>query len=133
MGLDPKIEKTSDSRVFVPEPFKSVLLISADFELAWAWQFTKSDKNPLQKALKEAKKERNNIPVLLNLFEKYKIPVTWLTVGHLFLESCKKNNDKCHENLPRLKKFESEYWNFNTDDWFINDPCSDYKTSPEWY
>lgn len=133
LGHDPKIEITKNLRKYVPLPYKSVLLISADFELAWAWRYTKSAKNPLEKALQEARQERENLPHLVSLFEKYHIPVTWLTVGHLFLESCTTDNTLVHSNLPRLGNFQSEYWNFNGKDWFEHDPISDYISAPEWY
>jgi len=131
--LNPKIKTINNYRKFIPEPYKSVLLISADFELAWAWRFTKSATNPLEKALLKAKLERKNIPLIVKLCEKYNIPITWLTVGHLFLESCERLNGKAHPELPGLGHFENDFWKYNNKDWFEHDPCSDYKVSPEWY
>lgn len=133
LGFDPKIERKNNFRDFIPDPYKSVLLISADFELAWAWRYTKSALNPIEKALKEARQERVNIPLLVNLFEIYHIPITWLTVGHLFLESCNKENGFAHPHLKQLAPFESKFWKFNSKDWFEHDPCSNVKESPEWY
>ena len=133
LGRTPRIESEAEWRNFVPEPYKSVFLLSADFELAWAWRYTKSADNPLEKALIEARQERINIPILIKLFEDYKIPVTWATVGHLFLENCNRNQGIPHEQLPRLNSFESEYWKYNGKDWFEHDPCTDYKAAPEWY
>lgn len=133
LGLNPKILKSIYWRNYVPEHFKAVLLISADFELAWAWRYTKSSTNPLERALSKAKQERMNIPLILDLCEQYNIPITWATVGHLFLESCNKNNGLVHPEIPQLSHFENNFWKFSGKDWFENDPCSDYKNAPEWY
>jgi len=133
LGFDPKIEKSKHFSDFIPKPYQSVLLISADFELAWAWRYTKSSEKPIEKALREARQERENIPLLVNLFEKYQIPITWLTVGHLFLESCKRENGQAHEHIKQLAPFESEYWKYNGKDWFEHDPCTSFKGNPEWY
>jgi len=130
---NPIIVKRDDSYHYIPEGYKSVLLISADFELAWAWQYAKSSDNPVKEAKKMAMRERENIPLILELCDKFNIPITWATVGHLFLESCNKNNCVLHPNLPRLPYFENAFWNYTDGDWFQNDPGTDYKTNPEWY
>lgn len=141
IGRNPKVEKTWDFRKFIPEPYKSVLLITADFELAWAWRYSKNIFNPLESALEMARRERNNIPVILELCEEYDIPVTWLTVGHLFLEECERVNGGmgkrtervAHPEIPGIKHFENEFWKYEKDDWFEYDPCSNFKEAPEWY
>ena len=134
LGLSPEIDKRSNlSKNYIPKQFEAVVLISADFELAWAWQFAKNSSNPLTLALEKARLERKNIPIIVKLCEKFNIPITWATVGHLFLDSCNKHNGNPHYDLPRLKHFENDFWKFDRQDWFINDPASDYKRSPEWY
>lgn len=133
LGLSPEVEKVDAFRRFVPEPFSSVLLISADFELAWAWRYTKSSPDPLKLALDKAKKERENIPKILELCDFHDIPITWATVGHLFQESCKRERGIAHGDLPKLKSFENDYWRFNGDDWFEHDPCTNVIDDPEWY
>lgn len=131
-GLDPIIESRPDFGKFIPNPYHTVICISADFELAWAGRFSKK-KEPLQNAIVNAKRERENLPIILNVLDRYQIPVTWLTVGHLFLEGCRCVNGKPHPQLPRIAHFENRYWKFDETDWFIHDPCSDYKQAPEWY
>ena len=131
--FDPIVEKSKKYRQFIPEPYKSALLISADFELAWAWRYTKSSANPLEKALVKARQERVNIPVILNLLEKFNIRVTWFTVGHLFLESCFREQKMAHAHLPRLNHFENNFWKFIGKDWYEHDPCTNIKDDPEWY
>lgn len=133
LGLNPVIEKKVDHTKFIPKQYKTVLLISADFELAWAWRYSKAVPDPLKLALDKAKLERENLPKIVELCEQYNIPITWATVGHLFLESCKKENDLSHSKLPRLKHFENAFWKFGGKDWFENDPCTSYKEAPEWY
>jgi len=130
---NPSIVKYNNSFQYIPDNYNSVLLISADFELAWAWQFDKSIVDPASKAKEKARCERKNIPLMLQLCETYNIPITWATVGHLFLEACKKENGIAHPDIPRLSHFKNAFWKFEGEDWFENDPCSDYKNAPEWY
>lgn len=133
LGLNPLIEKTADPARFIPNQFRTVVLISADFELAWAWRYSKSRENPLELALEKARLERENLPKIIRLCEKYSIPITWATVGHLFLSSCKKDGALPHPNLPRLGHFENSFWKFKGEDWFEHDPCTSLSESPEWY
>lgn len=133
LGLNPVIEKNKDFRKYIPEPFKAVVLLYADFELAWAWRFSKELKNKKDEILKIAKRERENIPGILELCEQYNIPITWATVGHLFLNDCKKNNGVVHPEIKRNNYFENKYWIYNKGDWFDDDPCSNYEKAPEWY
>lgn len=130
---NPKIEQCADPSAFIPEGYKSVLLISADFELAWAWRYAKDAESLETLALNKARLERNNIPCLVKLCEEFNIPVTWATVGHLFLESCDRKNGIAHGELPRLPNFENVYWCYSGKDWFEHDPCTDVSTDPEWY
>ena len=108
---------------------KGVILISADFELAWAWRYSKRKVDPI----KMAKQEREHFPLILNKLNELKIPITWATVGHLFLDSCEMKNGTPHFEMPRSKYFENEYWKYDKGDWFDLDPCGNYKTHPEFY
>lgn len=133
LGLSPDVEKVNDYRVFIPKPYSSVVLISADFELAWAWRYSKSNPDPLKLALEKAKMERVNIPKILKLCEQFQIPITWATVGHLFQDSCSREMGRSHIDLPQLSAFENDYWRFDGTDWFELDPCTDFVSDPEWY
>lgn len=132
LGFDPVIEKRANREGFIPDPYESVCLISADFELAWAWQWANVS-NSLEKAKAFAGLERENIPHILNLCDTFNIPITWATVGHLFLESCKRANDTIHADIPRLPHLTNNFWKFNGHDWFQNDPGADVITAPHWY
>ena len=133
LGKNPRNEKREDWRNFIPENKKAVLVISADFELAWAFRFTKGVENPIEYSEKKAMQSRENFPLMLDLCEKYNIPITWATVGHLFYESCSKENDLAHPEIKRINHFESPYWKFSDGDWFKDDPCTDINKNPEWY
>jgi peptidoglycan/xylan/chitin deacetylase (PgdA/CDA1 family) len=133
LGLSPEITKNVNFRYFIPEPYSSVVLISADFELAWAWRYSKSFSDSYQVAIDMARKERANVPRILELCNQYNIPITWATVGHLFLESCEKVNGISHPEMPRLNHFENQFWKFSGKDWYEYDPGTDLKRDPEWY
>ena len=85
--MDTVVEKTGDYQKFIPKPYKAALIICADFELAWAWRFS-THINSSKEASDYASRERKNIPVILDLCDNYNIPLTWATVGLLFLGNC---------------------------------------------
>jgi peptidoglycan/xylan/chitin deacetylase (PgdA/CDA1 family) len=133
LGQTLTIDKNYDPQDFIPHPYEAVFILQTDFELAWAWQYAKNTNNPVQKARNNAMEERYNVPLIIDLADKYSIPITWLTVGHLLLENCKKLDGKTHSKLPRLNHFKNEFWEFSYGDWFKNDPGTNYQKSPEWY
>jgi peptidoglycan/xylan/chitin deacetylase (PgdA/CDA1 family) len=108
---------------------KPIICLSADFEMAWAWRFSKRVKD----ASLIGKIERYNFPYILNKLNELSIPVTWATVGHLFLDSCKKVNGIAHSHIPRPAYFENPFWSFTNGDWYDMDPCTNYKRNPEFY
>ena len=104
---------------------------SLDFELAWAWQYSRRDDLDF---VSLGLREREQVPVILALLEKYEIPSTWATVGHLFLSSCSRNaSGQAHPEIPTVPPFQTENWVYDGGDWFRNDPCSDVRTGPAWY
>lgn len=133
LGRDPVLVKKPEWRDYIPDGYKAVVIISADFELAWASRYSKKYQYPVQKALEKARTERENIPAILSLCEKYNIPITWLTVGHLFLESCSPVNGFLHPEIERPGHFENEWWKFSGNDWFEHDPGTDFRKDPLWY
>lgn len=132
-GLDPLIERRTDWRRFVPEPYSAVVLVQADFEMAWASCWSKRFAGNMQGALALARRERKNVPRILDLCDRFRIPVTWATVGHLLLESCRRENGTVHRDIPQLPEFENEFWKFHGRDWFEHDPGTDVHRDPEWY
>jgi hypothetical protein len=114
-----------------PSPFQiGKVVFSADFEMAWAFRYSKKMKSI---AIEQGMQERKNIPQLISLFDEYEIPVTWATVGHLFLEQCARVGGLAHSNLPRPDYFENRNWKFSNGDWYDDDPCTDYRSAPAWY
>ncbi len=116
-GIDP-LEK-------FPNQEKGGLIISADFEMAWAWRYTKTGDDHLQKG----QAERENFPQIIRILEAYDIPITFATVGHLFLDSCSRGD---HDWMSRIPHFD-DHWQFTEGDWFDHDPYSDFRADPEWY
>jgi hypothetical protein len=106
------------------------IVLSADFELAWAWRYARGIKNPLKKALEIAQNARRNFPYLLKTLDDCNIPVTWAIVGHLFLCNCKKGS---HDWMRRISYFENENWIYNKGDWFECDPYSNWEKAKDWY
>lgn len=105
---------------------KATFVLSADFELGWAFRFAKSNLDPVKKA----ELSRKNFPYLLKIFEEYNIPITWATVGHLFLRSCKTGD---HDWMQRIPYFENKNWLYNKGDWFDCDPYTSWNKAKAWY
>ena len=134
LNLRPYVDKKplTERNKYIPEGYDAVVTISADFELAWAWQHAKGGST--NSALQHAQIARKNIPVILDLSNKYNIPITWFTVGHLFLDKCEKfDNNIKHPEIKRLPYFENKYWKYKSGDWFDFDPAGNYQNNPEWY
>jgi peptidoglycan/xylan/chitin deacetylase (PgdA/CDA1 family) len=104
--------------------------ISADFELSWAWRGWRS----AEETRLRAARERRNVSYLVALLEEYAIPITWATVGHLFLERCEPGTDgRAHPHMPRPVMTRPPAMARWTGDWYAHDPCSDYRSDPLWY
>jgi peptidoglycan/xylan/chitin deacetylase (PgdA/CDA1 family) len=105
--------------------------LSIDFELAWAWRFSKRRSKDAETL---GLHEREQVPTILAALDKYAIPATWAAVGHLFLEQCARNRDGlAHAEMVRVPHFENEWWKFSHGDWFQDDPCTDVRRHPAWY
>lgn len=126
--------EAKDVAGFRLEPWKfgarSAVCISADLELAWASQYVS-----LERAIEEGRHTRRAFPTLLALFDRFGVPVTWATVGHLFLSSCRKDlsTGLTHAEMLRPPMHRNRYWDFHSGDWYQHDPCSSVEDSPEWY
>lgn len=125
-GLKPKVNRRVKSPLS-----KGTVVFSADFEMAWAFRFSKTKQ---KEAVERGLSERKNVPTLIDHFNKYEIPVTWATVGHLFLKECNQGPGGLpHPEMPRPGYFENRNWSFQSGDWYQHDPCSDYISDPAWY
>ncbi|MGD2087761.1 MAG: polysaccharide deacetylase family protein [Candidatus Aminicenantes bacterium] len=136
LGRNPKLIHHHDYtsvREFIPEPYKAVFILSADFELAWAWRYMKGSESPLLTALEKARQARKNISEILDLCDRFNISITWAVVGHLFLETCAREKGIIHPEIKRPSFSEDDYRVYEKGDWFQHDPCSNYIEAPEWY
>lgn len=101
------------------------MVISMDVELSWG-RFDKVSLGPLNA---QSMEERPRIRRLLNLLDRYQIPVTWAITGHLMLDGCSRGeNSHPHEDIvprPAYSWFPS--------DWYAMDPCTPASQSPCWY
>jgi peptidoglycan/xylan/chitin deacetylase (PgdA/CDA1 family) len=103
---------------------RAAACISADLELSWAFR-----RHPTETAREKARQTRENIPYLLRIFEDHAFPITWATVGHLFLDSCERNFEGvAHPDMPRPPR--NDMWR---GDWYVHDPGTHYKEDPYWY
>lgn len=121
----PKILVDNVSKQKFPNGAKGGVIISTDFELGWAVRYSKFDKDPEL----FSKEERKNVPIILDLLEKYQISISWATVGHLFLDSCKKGS---HDWMARLPYFD-DHWKYISGDWFDCDPYGQWDENLAWY
>lgn len=134
IGRNPRlIDYPGSADEFIPEPYKAVFILSADFELAWAWRYMKGSDIPLLTAFEKAHQARKNIPTILDLCDRFNISITWAVVGHLFLETCDREKGILHPEIKRPSFSENDYWVYEKGDWFQHDPCSNYNDAPEWY
>ena len=78
----------------------------------------------------KAKQARDNFPALLSLFDQFEIPITWATVGHLFLNECR---DGDHDWMTPVPHFSNKNWNFCQGSWFDDDPYGNLGLNKEWY
>ncbi len=97
--------------------------ISADFELNWAFR-SRPEEHRDQLGITE----RRNVPYILDLLTEFAVPITWATVGHLFLASCKREGEYAHRYMPRPAV--NTRWQ---GDWYKHDPCTDLQRDPLWY
>jgi hypothetical protein len=103
---------------------RTAVCISGDFELSWAWR-GRGDAYMTSRGTSE----RANFPFILDLLDEYSVPVTWATVGHLFLERCNRNSSGvAHPEMSRTRR--NRRWE---GDWYLHDPCTDFRRDPLWY
>ncbi|KPK42873.1 MAG: hypothetical protein AMJ78_00995 [Omnitrophica WOR_2 bacterium SM23_29] len=102
---------------------KGIFTISIDTELAWGT----FDHGGHIKYREAYEKYRFIIARLLELFKGYEISATWAIVGHLFLDSCHKENGRLHPDIVRPKH------NWFPGDWFSCDPGTNLSKDKFWY
>jgi peptidoglycan/xylan/chitin deacetylase (PgdA/CDA1 family) len=101
------------------------MVVSLDLELAWG----RFDHLPFLILEHESRQERKHITPLLNLFDRYDIPVTWAVVGHLMLEKCLRDR----HGIAHPDLFPHAYYSWFPLDWYCFDPCTTVDSAPAWY
>jgi peptidoglycan/xylan/chitin deacetylase (PgdA/CDA1 family) len=123
--------KPAARRVRAAASRQGTVVFSADFEMAWAFRYSRA---LADRAEAMGLAERKHVPRILEIFERWKIPVTWATVGHLFLRECRRGaSGRPHAEMPRPGHFENGNWSFTAGDWYDHDPCSGFRDHPAWY
>lgn len=101
--------------------FDPTFIISLDTELIWG--YVRYPQDPVVRLLsQDESKGRKSVDILLQLFDKYRIPATWATVGHLFLDHCSNDSGMLHGDMPRFK-----------DNWYASDPGTNILKDPLYY
>jgi peptidoglycan/xylan/chitin deacetylase (PgdA/CDA1 family) len=121
----PKYRKDNVKEKKFPGNYRGGLIITADFELGWALRYSKSGADPVEYAMRE----RRNVPHILETLDKYDVPITWATVGHLFLKECEKGD---HDWMKRIPYFD-DHWKYTEGDWFDCDPYTKWEDGKAWY
>lgn len=91
---------------------RGAFAISIDTELAWG-SFDRPDR---MARFDLERRSREVVHALLELFAAYDISATWALVGHLFLNSCERDGDRVHPELPRPT------YAWYPEDWYSRDP-----------
>ena len=106
---------------------KSHFMLAIDVELAWGRVHRKNI--DLRKLERIAVNVREIVDPLIDLLEKYGIPITWNILGHLLLDHCTRNelSGLPHADMPRPR------YSWLNGDWYRFDPCSDIQRDPAWY
>jgi len=109
---------------------RGAVTFSADFEMAWAFQYSRSS---AADCVALGLRERAQVPVILAALRECGIAITWATVGHLFLSGCTRGAAGLpHPDMPRCGHFDG-HWRFTSGDWFQHDPCTGVESDPAWY
>jgi Polysaccharide deacetylase len=131
-GARPRVNWAAAHSVSYPGGRRAAVVISADLELAWAWRYARLSE-PLEFARRRASRARRNVSAILDLCDSYALPITWATVGHLFLDSCGGCGPHKHPELLRVPYFRNELWDYRHGDWFDHDPAASGINEHEWY
>src|SRR6266536_5853394 len=109
LGFRPRANQAASGSVRYPGGRRAALVLSADLELAWAWRYARV-RDPRGLARDKACNGRRNMSRLLDVCDEYVVPVTWATVGHLFLRACRRTAGVAHPDIPRVPHFANRYW-----------------------
>lgn len=103
---------------------RGVFTLSFDFELIWG---TLDKSGPEGFAHACAVEREEVIDGLLAMLEQLEIPATWCVLGHIMLRACAPSDGVKHPEVVRA------HHSWHPDDWFIDDPCGDERSDPNFY
>lgn len=103
---------------------RGIFTLSLDFELIWG---TLDKAGPEGFARACATERAQIIDGLLRMLEDLDIPATWCVLGHIMLASCSPVHGVKHPEVVRPHHL------WHPDDWFVDDPCGDERTDPNFY
>jgi peptidoglycan/xylan/chitin deacetylase (PgdA/CDA1 family) len=95
--------------------------LTIDFELAWSRARRGDGCTTKEESLQRSQFAREALPILLELADEFKIPITFAVVGHVALSSCEE-----HREPPLF----SPSW---AGDWFALDPKTNSKENLDFY
>ena len=101
---------------------KSYFNLTIDFELAWSRARRGNGMISNEESLERSRRARMILPVLLELSEKYQVPITFAVVAHLALNDC-----SGHDKPPQFNPF------WVRDDWYGIDPLSSLSSNKDYY
>jgi hypothetical protein len=92
-----------------------------DFELGWSIGRRGSGSTSRAEAIERGRRARRNLPVLLDLCERFQIPLTVAVVAHAALREC------AHLDPPPFAP------SWIGGDWYALDPRESFDTQPDYY
>ena len=96
--------------------------LTIDFELAWSRARRGNSVTSKEESLRRSRLARVVLPTLLELSEKYKLPITFAVVAHVALKDCSR-----HDRPPTFSPFWAK------DNWYDLDPHSNLEVNKDYY
>jgi len=103
---------------------RGTFVLDIEVELAWGIVDEEIDQEKMKAASEMTRLYLNNI---INLVDKYEVPVTWGILGHLILDSCECVSGVPHPEMPRPS------YKWLKRDWYVYDPCKKLAEEPAFY
>jgi len=101
---------------------ESYFNLTIDFELAWSRSRRDNTSTTLEESIERARRVREFTPILLELSEKYSIPVTYATVAHTALKDCSQHSEPPSFHPKWIKG-----------DWYAVDPHTNISNNKDYY